>query len=191
MAVIDCPGCGNAIPEDSWNQWTRCGTCRARIEPVTFPALDVPPGATLPESVADASEASCFYHPENRAAVPCDACGKFLCKVCDLDLDGRHLCHECLDRGIRSKSASLDDTRILYDSMALHLAAWPVLGVYLPLFTAPVVLFLAFRHMGSPSSILPRTRIRWWIAIGLAVLEIVAIVALILWAFSIARRTRL
>lgn len=189
MAVIECPGCQHMVPEESWNVFTECRFCGAQVEAVTFPALLAPAAAVKVEAVAESSEASCYYHPENRAAVACDGCGKFLCTVCDLDLAGEHLCHECLERGIKSKSAALDDSRVLYDSMALHLTTWPLLTIYLPIFTAPVALFLAFRHWRAPSSILPRTRIRWWIAAILAIIEIVGLVGLVLWVIQVARRT--
>lgn len=167
---------------------TECRFCGAQVESIVFPAMFAPPAAAIPEAIAEASEAACFYHPENRAVIPCDACGKFLCTVCDLDLDGRHLCHECLDRGIQGKAATLEDRRVLWDSMALGLATWPLITIYLPIFCAPIALFLAIRHWRAPASILPRTRIRWVIAIVLSIAEIVGYVALILWAIQIAQR---
>lgn len=191
MPSISCPACGVPIPEESWNQYTECESCSARVEAITFPALYTPLPNAMPEAVGDEGEASCFYHPANRAVVPCDGCGKFLCALCDLDLDGRHLCHECLDRGIQTKAATLEDSRVLYDSMALGLTTWPLITIYLPLITAPVALFLAFRHMGEPGGVLPRTRVRWWIAIVLAVVELLAWTALLLWAFRFASRTKL
>lgn len=188
MAAIDCPACQHPVPEESWNLPAECGFCGAQLEVVAFPAMFAPPAVASPEAIAESSEAACFYHPENRAVVPCDGCGKFLCAVCDLDLDGRHLCHECLDRGIKGNAASIEDRRVLWDSMALGLTTWPLFGVYLPIFTAPIALFLAFRHWRAPASIVPRTRIRWVIAVVLAIAEIVGIAALILWAIQVAQR---
>lgn len=169
---------------------TECQFCGAQLETIVFPAMFAPPAAAIPEAIAEASEAACFYHPENRAVIPCDACGKFLCTVCDLDLDGRHLCHECLDRGIQGKAATLEDRRVLWDSMALGLATWPLITIYLPIFSAPIALFLAIRHWRAPASVLPRTRIRWVIAIVLSIAEIVGFVALILWVIQVANQQR-
>ncbi len=155
-----------------------------------FPAMYSGTAAQAAEAVADGGEASCFYHPENRAAVPCDSCGKFLCAVCDLDLDGRHLCHECLDRGIKTRTATIEDERILWDSMALHLTTWPVLTVYLPIFTAPIALYLVIRHWGQPPGILPRSSTRKILALVLAVIELAGLTALILWVIQVAQRAR-
>jgi hypothetical protein len=128
---------------------------------------------TAPQSIADSAEASCYYHQGNRAVVACQVCGRFLCALCDLDLDGRHLCPACLQRGAKVERApTLEDRRVLYDSIALQLATWPILTFWLPVFTAPAALYIAIRHWRSPTSILPRNRVRYWLAIVFALAEI-------------------
>jgi len=60
----------------------------------------------------------------------------------------------------------------MYDSIALALATLPVF-LFWPVFgTAPVSLFLVIRHWNSPRSIVPRTRIRLYLAALFAVAEI-------------------
>jgi hypothetical protein len=136
------------------------------------------------EPLAAEGEASCYYHPQSRALLHCEGCGRFVCTLCDLDLDGRHLCPHCLERGVRvEKAASLQDRRVLYDSMALHLATWPIVTVWLPLFTAPIALFVAVRHWRTPGSILPRTRIRLWLALVLAAGQVIGLAGLIVSLF--------
>jgi hypothetical protein len=72
-------------------------------------------------------EASCFYHPQKKAAVPCEACGRFLCALCDCELHGKHFCPACLETGKqKGKIQKLESQRTLYDNIALALAVYPV-----------------------------------------------------------------
>ena len=82
------------------------------------------------------------------------------------------------------QAASLETQKTLYDSLALHLVFWPIFTIWLPLFTAPTALFFVFRHWRTQMSILPRTRIRLWVALVLAVVEIIAVLglaAIVIW----------
>jgi len=56
--------------------------------------------------------------------------------------------------------------------MALALAAYPLLIFYFTIITAPAALFVAIRHWNSPSSIIPRTKIRFVLAIITALMEL-------------------
>jgi hypothetical protein len=104
-------------------------------------------------------EASCFYHPDKRAVIPCDSCGRFLCSLCDIELNNRHICASCLETGQeKGKIKNLENHRKLHDSIALHLAV-------LPIVTAPVAFYLAIRHWKTPSSVIPRSKIRQILAL--------------------------
>jgi len=192
--AIPCPNCLHAIPGEYWNdrQETTCRGCGERVAVHVFPAFNRGREVAAAASVQAEGESSCFYHPTNRAAAACDGCGRFLCTLCDLDVDDRHLCPSCLERGVKAKKAgSLESSRTQYDAAALHLVTWPVITLWLPLFTAPAALYLTIRHWNTPMSILPRTRARLWIALLLALLEIGVIAAAILftvWAVRNAPR---
>lgn len=63
---------------------------------------------------------------------------------------------------------NLENHRVLYDDAALALAIYPIVFFvffYFTLVTAPLSLFLAIRHWNTPSSIIPRTKIRLILAI--------------------------
>ena len=66
---------------------------------------------------------------------------------------------------------NLQDQRTLYDNMALGVALMPMLLVWITILTAPVALFLAIRYWKAPSSIIPRTRVRFVIAIIVGLLQ--------------------
>lgn len=111
-------------PED-WNfpGGADCSLCGQRVEVRVFPAVQSAAAGAQPEAILGAEEAGCYYHPRNRASVPCDGCGRFLCALCDLPLDGRHLCPHCVETGVRGNKLAASDThRVHYDSMALAFA---------------------------------------------------------------------
>src|SRR5438874_13754528 len=84
-------------------------------------------------------EAGCFYHPQKRAIIPCAACGRFLCALCDVELNDEHLCPVCLETGRKKgKLTQLETKRTLYDSSALILSVLPIICLWpLSIVTAP------------------------------------------------------
>ncbi len=154
---------------------TKCLSCGAIMRVDLFPALFREPAPGISgQNVLVENEASCFYHPGKRAVIPCTTCGRFLCALCDVDFNGRHLCPVCLETGRRKRSLKdLENHRTLYDTIALYLATVPMLFFWPVIFTAPMVVFLTIRHWNAPNSIIPRTKIRFVVAFIFAVLQIV------------------
>ena len=112
---------------------------------------------------------------QKKAVIPCSACGRFLCALCDVEFNGRHLCPACLETGKRKrKIKNLENHRTLYDTTTLFLAILPmVFCFWVTLLTAPMVLFLVIRYWKAPTSIVPRTKIRFVSAFVIASLQIV------------------
>jgi hypothetical protein len=160
-----------------------CPVCRSPVVAKVFPALarsgDAQmAGGSIPQRLGADSEASCFYHPQNRASIPCDECGRFLCKLCTLEIPGAKLCPVCFAAGVRErKRQNLETSRTMHDSIALGLATLPALLIWPVVFTAPICLFWIVRHWNSPRSILPRTRWRFYVAGALALGEIALVIA--------------
>jgi hypothetical protein len=122
---------------------------------------------------AQSAEGSYVLSARKRAVVPCSECGRFLCALCDIEFNGRHLCPQCLEVGEKKhKMKSLETQRVLYDEIALTLAIIPVIFIWPTVITAPMSLFIAIRHWRSPLSIIPRTKIRFILAILLSGLQI-------------------
>ncbi len=139
------------------------------------------PSANAAETLLEDGAAGCFYHPRKKAVVPCSACGRFLCSLCDVELDGNHICFSCLETGRKKKKIkNLENNRTLYDRIALSLALYPVLIFYLTLISARIVVYICMRYWKAPSSILPRTKIRFIFALILASLQILGWVVLFL-----------
>jgi hypothetical protein len=146
------------------------------VDVTVFPAMLRPSAGALPQPIQTDTEASCFYHPQNRAASPCEECGRFLCKLCEIPLGSKTVCPSCFASGAReNKIQDLDHKRTMYDSLALLLSTLPGLFVWPALFSAPAALFIVIRHWRAPSSLVPRTRIRYYLAALFAVAELVGL----------------
>lgn len=145
-----------------------------------FPAIRSSAAPAAPEPRAGESEAACFYHAHSRAEKPCDECGRFLCRLCELEAGGRTLCPVCFNHqaGAR-KIHHFDNRRTMHDTAALALATLPALLFWPVIATAPMALFWVFRFWNAPGSIVPRTRIRFYLAALFALAEIAGIVLLI------------
>jgi hypothetical protein len=194
---VTCTKCTASLPGDFFNlpEPVACPGCGQNLQVEVFPALfqRFAPGRAG-EAILDESESSCFYHPQKKAVLPCDSCGRFLCALCDCELDGQHICPACLETGKKKgKIQSLQNHRVLYDSMALGLTWIPMLLfplVYFTFMTAPLALFIAIRHWNTPSSIVRRTKARYVAAIIIATLQLAGWVLLIL-AIYFAPRHRI
>jgi hypothetical protein len=151
-----------------------CPSCGSLLRTDVFPAASrsIPrgrPGEPLPAE----TQAGCYYHPHKKAVVPCSDCGRFLCALCDVAFNGRHLCPACFEKGkVKRKIRNLENHRTCYDTIALLVAAVSILVYWITIFTAPLVIYLIVRHWKTPSSIIPRTRIRFVLAFILAGFQI-------------------
>ena len=176
---VACTKCRAPLPPALYNTGgpERCPSCGVRIQVQTYPALLRPPvpGAKAEAVVVD-GEASCFYHPAKRAVVPCDSCGRFLCAVCDVEMNGQHLCSRCIESGKKKgRMEKLETKRMVYDGLALALVVYPVVIVpiiWATIVTAPIALYIVIRRWNTPSSVVRRSRWRMVLAAILAVLEI-------------------
>ena len=175
---VFCGGCHTSIrPEVIESETGRCNTCAESVWVKTFPALSISLSPILAQRLEDQTEASCFYHVQNRAAVPCGSCGRFLCGLCALELPGGTLCPTCLKSGVSgNRIETLESSRTMHDSVALALATFPALLVWPALVASPVAMFWAIRHWKSPRSIIPRSRVRLYLAILFSLLEIAFLV---------------
>jgi len=174
--TLSCGGCSWPLPPESWNRETpgTCPGCGWSVQALVFPASRGPRAGDVPQALEAESEASCFFHPANRAAVPCDSCGRFLCHLCDLEIHGRHLCPGCFEKGVATqKIETVETRRTMYDSLALMYATLPFFAFFWgSLVGAPVAIYTILRRWNAPSSVVPRTRVRFYIAAVLAVAEL-------------------
>jgi hypothetical protein len=176
VPLIHCPKCRAALLSGVFNQGglVPCPACATPLQVEVFPAMfrEQARGSTG-EFVMTDGEASCFYHPKKKAVQPCEACGRFLCALCDCEHQGRHLCPSCLEAGrTKGKIKSLENARTRYDNIALALALYPVLIFYFTIITAPMALFVAIRYWKSPRGLTQPSSAKFVLAILVATLEL-------------------
>jgi hypothetical protein len=145
----------------------RCPDCRNVLRADVFNAFHTPPASgAAGEMVRQQGQAECYYHPGKQAVIPCSACGRLLCSLCEIELDGRILCMGCIESGrSNQKIRSLENHRTLYSNIALALSIIPALFVFPTLITAPAAIFVALRYWKAPGSIVKRMRWRSVLAI--------------------------
>ena len=189
--MVECPKCSAPLPEE-WFTGRATGTCvncNSHYEVRGFPAIaGVAQSLTASQLALAEGEASCFQHASKKAVAACNQCGRFLCALCEMDANGAVWCPTCLVSGISKHNvAVLENHRTLYDSIALGMAALPLLIFYIAFLTGPVAVFLAIRYWRRPSSLVPRNKWRLVVALVLGILETIglfAFIILIVWAVS-------
>jgi hypothetical protein len=175
--VISCIRCKTPLGAQALNTLALipCPACEELMRADVYPALfrKLPSGQTG-DPLQTEREASCFYHPGKKAAVSCSACGRFLCALCDVELNNRHLCPVCLEKGkTKRKIKNLETHRVCYDKITFFMALISMILIWPTILTAPVVLFMVIRYWKAPGSIIPRSKIRFILAFGIACLQLV------------------
>jgi DNA-directed RNA polymerase subunit M/transcription elongation factor TFIIS len=183
IVFAPCPKCQAYLPPRADNRLElfACPGCGSQVAAATFPALYRPTATgRAGETLLADSDAGCFYHPQKKATVVCDHCGRFLCALCDVAFVGEHLCPPCIAAGRKNaRFKELDRQRILYDNVALGLATLPLLVWPFTFVTAPMALFIAMRYWNHPKSIVRGSRLTALLAILIAAAQVLGWVVLI------------
>src|SRR5262245_24729974 len=165
---LTCPKCQRRVVEAAMGppRMAECSGCGSLLQVEVFPALFRPAASAAPNDVVLVEgESTCFYHANKKAVLPCEGCGRFLCALCDCELNGEHFCPACLEAGkTKGKIRNLENRRTMYDNIALALAILPIATVafwFLTFITAPAALFVAIRFWKAPLSIVRHSRIRY------------------------------
>ena len=174
--ALTCTRCGTLLPATAINTLALapCPGCAARLLVAAFPAWLEQRAGQTGETLVLAADASCFYHDQKRARAVCEHCGRFLCALCDVEYNGAHLCPGCIATGHQKvRQPDFEHQRRLYDSLALGVAALPLLMWPVTILTAPVALFLVVRYWNAPGSLVRRgTRWRLCLAFVVALTEL-------------------
>lgn len=192
--LIRCTRCAASLPV--WvikaGDDATCPSCNASLTIRAFPALLAAKTKLNPDDLRiEEGEASCFYHAGKRAAGSCVHCGRFVCTLCAVDFDGATWCPGCLaDAHSGKKMARLENHRVLWDSIALAVALWPLVLFFWP--AAPgslAAIFISIRYWKRPGSLVPRTKWRFVTAILAGLVE-VCLFIFIVYAFVALRPAR-
>jgi hypothetical protein len=181
---VPCNRCGLPLPkwELARQDRAQCPECGAYSIVRVYPALFYSQAGPVTAEAAAQGEAACFDHPGKRAVAACGHCGRFVCPLCAVDFKGGVWCPSCFAAGdfsakvVRSANigpaAELNNSRTLYDSLALTVALAPLVLWPFTAFSAPIALFLAVRYWSRPLSLVRRWRWRSALAILIALSEI-------------------
>jgi len=176
LSLLTCTKCEAPLQREVLNtrSLSHCRSCDVLLRAEVFHAMFRKQAVeTRNHAVALNDEAGCFYHSEKKAVIPCSVCGRFLCALCHVDLNGLPLCPLCLETGKKKqKIKNLENHRILYDTIVLSLAVYPLLLVWPTLLTAPLAVFMAIRYWKTPTSIIPRSKLRLIAALVISGLQI-------------------
>ncbi len=176
--ALRCTACQAVLPADfaGLPELTPCPGCGQSLQIEIFPALVRPPPAVNGgERLLVEGESSCFYHPQKKAVVPCDSCGRFLCALCDLEFNNQHFCPACLESGkTKGKILNLQNSRMRYDRLALTVAILPLVCLwFLAPVTGAVAIYLSLRHWNSPASLVNGGRATFVVAATLGAIQVV------------------
>lgn len=173
---VDCAVCKASLePDDSDNrEHSRCPSCDVRIRVIRFPAAyrETPTVNSGDPLVVD-DEAGCFYHTGKKAVIPCSACGRFLCALCDIEIGERHLCPPCIeaenkeaDSGNKVGTDTVNQ-RMLYNRLAMWLAVLPLLPIFwfFSFLTAPAAVYVVIRYWKYPTGVYAGSK-KWQFAIA-------------------------
>jgi hypothetical protein len=179
-----CPGCGRALPShpNDLANIAACPNCRAELLVTVLPSFGRGPvtGVSAERTTSD-DDATCFFHPTKKAAVPCDRCGRFLCALCDLPVAGEHLCPTCVQSSQKKDSLTgFGKPRVRWDVIVWWTVLAPIIICYI---ATPVSGFvaagLAVWGLRSPPSRVVNSRARLIAGLVAGVLLSVATIALL------------
>jgi hypothetical protein len=181
---VTCPKCSEPLDERGLNRTdlNPCGGCGTPIAVQVFPAQFQRSRIDRGDQVI-AEESACFYHPKKKAVRVCDACGRFICSLCEMELSSAIYCPGCIEAG-RSKGTlePLLNQRKRHDVIAFHTAFLPLVIPafwFFTLFTAPAAVYLALKHWKDRDSLVETGRWRKTCAIILGTLQIAAWVVIV------------
>lgn len=173
--LIQCPKCHTGLVDGVFRlDLAPCPSCGAALQVEVFPAFfrRMAPGREG-EPILVEGESSCFYHPEKKAVVPCEACGRFLCALCDCQIKGQHLCPACLESGQRKKQIrGLEDMRMLHSRLALVLSLIPFF------ITGLAAIYVVLRYRKEPGSLVNPLRWAFPTALVIGILQTLGFLAL-------------
>ena len=178
--IVRCCLCGDALelPETAGARSVPCRNCRFRVRVWVFPALHRAQDASAGQPLLEEGHSSCMNHPDKRAVSVCEACGKFMCALCEVDWNGERLCPGCIQHRRESDSdRTLRAEFIHYDSIALAIAIFSILMSFFSGLIAPAALYIGWRYWRAPLRPVPHGRWIMVIAMLLASLVFVSWIA--------------
>ncbi len=183
-----CSNCKTQVPIEDLNtgKYNHCPGCNTSTKITVFPMLTDKQQASPSALNTLSGESSCFNHSEKKAVRACSTCGRFLCTLCNLEIDGNNICPDCLSSGKRKKTINVLDNRFTrYDSIMIALVFVPILVFPFLFFTAPGVILFSIWSWRKPVSLFPKNMAKTILAIIFATIEIAGISIFVYYSINI------
>jgi uncharacterized RDD family membrane protein YckC len=139
--------------------------------------------------IAAEADARCRFLVELKAETVCEACGALLSQPAAICWAGKSWCLPCVHRLRRDEKgdgSGFVAERKIYDNLALMMVS---LLLPLSLLTAPVALYFLVRYRKAPRGLVPRSSLRWWLALVLSAVSLTVWLGLLALAISIMVRS--
>lgn len=187
MPVVNCENCQAILPLGDLlgDAPVSCPNCGKKILVDLFPAvLSSFRKGEKAETIMESAHSSCLNHPDKAAVTICEECGAYLCSLCDLEVEGRHICPNCL-KNSKEKIKSLKTDAVLYDDIVLSVSVISFVLFYFAILSAPFVIVYSIMKWNKVN--VPyrrRSKLRFLIAISISILQLVGIGALAVYIIS-------
>jgi hypothetical protein len=181
---VPCPQCQRTLPSHSaQDDGGSCPFCGAAVKLRVFPAAFAVYTLTS-DSAPLGEEATCYFHADRVAVRHCARCGRFLCQLCRISWPGEDLCPACVEAALKEpETRHMESYRFHWDTLTLAVAVFPSLLISPSIISAPFALGLALFTFRKPCSILPRSKVRFVLAIAIALVEIAGWIFILTVAF--------
>jgi hypothetical protein len=156
-----CPICQTGVftPGTSPVSEVVCTKCGTELSVTIFDNVGRPlPVGEGARTISDSSEASCYNHFTKMAVCGCDNCGKLMCTVCNIDVENKHFCPDCVLNPVVARTFPQLVNERLCEEKSVWLTAW--LGAY-PLFVClsiPLTIGLSIVFWSRPGSLIGNSR---------------------------------
>lgn len=193
--TLSCPECKKKfnVSKEMSGTNVQCSACDTKLDVYLFPELFRNISSVNADNVSGLDqEASCFFHENKVASSHCSNCGRFICKLCEIEIGEECLCPSCASGDNRKKKKTLKNRTTLYDKIALYLTVYPlflVFTVYLTIITAPIGIFVSIKYWNRQESVIQRSNIRFIIALIFGTIEVIGWIALFYYIFNILPNT--
>ncbi len=174
--IVRCTNCSAGLPDEVLNSQTYspCPICGSLIRADVFPAaFKTFSGGASGDLLLMDNESGCFYHPGKQAVTSCSHCGRFLCSLCDIDFDDRHLCISCIESGKKKgKIKKLETARTRYDNIALMFSVLPLIIWPITVITSLVTVYIVLRYWKQTEGATGKHRFRMVFSLILALIQV-------------------
>jgi hypothetical protein len=175
---LHCPRCGGAAFEAAAGLGERfaCPSCGTKVRQWVGPLFGRTDLERVGARAVDGS-AVCFFHSGRRADSACDACGRYICALCEIPAGTGRLCPACVEEG-RSPQAQIlvGDSRIRYERLLVVGATLSCIPPFLfvSFLSAPILIYVAVRSARQDHLIPPllRRRARFFRYLGILIVSL-------------------